>query len=130
MEDLWATDGSGIDIFRATMPLKRFRFLLSCLRFDNKETRDERLKIDKLAAIRAVFDRFVENCQAAYTPSEYLTTDEKLEAFRGKCEFRQYIPNKPAKYGLKVFALVDSKTFYVLNLVNNQKARTVYAINL
>lgn len=116
LDDLWANDGSGVDIFRATMPLKRFRFLLSCLRFDNKDSREERRKIDKLAPIRALFDRFVENCQAAYVPSEYLTIDEKLEAFRGRCAFRQYIPNKPAKYGLKVFALVDSKTFYILNL--------------
>lgn len=27
-----------------------------------------------------------------------------------------YIPNKPAKYGLKVFALCDSKMFYTANL--------------
>ncbi|XP_039278786.1 uncharacterized protein LOC120350261 [Nilaparvata lugens] len=26
-----------------------------------------------------------------------------------------YIPSKPAKYGLKVFTLVDARTWYVLN---------------
>lgn len=114
--DLWASDGTGIDIFRCTMPLKRFQFLLACLRFDKENTREERRNIDKLAPIRAVFDHFVENCRNSYTPSEYLTIDEKLESFRGRCGFRQYIPNKPAKYGLKVFAMVDAKTFYVLNL--------------
>lgn len=39
-----------------------------------------------------------------------------LESFRGKCRFRQYIANKPAKYGIKIFSLVDSRTFYTLNM--------------
>ncbi|KAJ8971354.1 hypothetical protein NQ317_002961 [Molorchus minor] len=78
--------------------------------------RAERKKIDKLAAIRGVFEHFVDNCKAYYTPSEYLTIDEKLEPFRCRVSFLQYIPNKPAKYGLKVFALVDAKTCYSLNM--------------
>lgn len=41
---------SGIPIFRATMSESRFRFLLNCIRFDNKETRN-------LAAFREVFER-------------------------------------------------------------------------
>lgn len=51
-----------------------------------------------------------------YSASEYLTIDEKLEPFRGRVSFLQYMPNKPAKYGIKVFALVDAKTFYCLNM--------------
>lgn len=39
-----------------------------------------------------------------------------LEAFRGRCSFRQYIRNKPAKYGIKIFALVDSVCYYTVNL--------------
>jgi len=46
----------------------------------------------------------------------YLTVDEQLLAFRGRCSFKQYIPSKPAKYGLKMFALVDAKTAYTFNL--------------
>lgn len=38
--------------------------------------------------------------------------DEMLEGFRGRCSFRQYIPSKPNKYGIKIQALVDSRTFY------------------
>lgn len=48
-----------------------------------------------------------------YTPYEYVTIDEMLPSFRGRCPFRQYLPNKPSKYGIKIFALADSKTFYV-----------------
>nr|CAH7754571.1 unnamed protein product [Callosobruchus chinensis] len=116
LEDLFATDGTGIEEFRKTMSLQRFTILLSCLRFDNVANREERKKIDKLAAIRSVLDKFVENSQNIYTPSEHLTIDEKLEAFHGRCAFRQFMPNKPARYGIKIFALVDARTYYVLNL--------------
>lgn len=37
-------------------------------------------------------------------------------ALRGRCNFKQYIPTKPAKDGVKVFALVDAKTAYTINL--------------
>lgn len=112
----WASDSTGIEIFRCTMSKNRFSFLLNNMRFDDSTTREERIKTDRLAPIRDVFESFVQHCQNAYTPSEYLTLDEELVAFRGRCGFRQYIPSKPAKYGIKIYALVDAKTFYTMNL--------------
>lgn len=35
---------------------------------------------------------------------------------RGRCAFHIYIPNKPSKYGTKVFPAVDAKTFYTSHL--------------
>lgn len=116
LDDLWAADGTGIEIFRTTMSLVRFRFLLCCLRFDDVQTHANNKKIDKIALIREFFDQFVANCKANFLPGPKVTLDEKLEAFRGRCSFRQYIPNKPSKYGIKIFALVDSEVLYILNL--------------
>ncbi|CAH2004387.1 unnamed protein product [Acanthoscelides obtectus] len=39
-----------------------------------------------------------------------------LEAFRGRCRFRQYTANKPAKYAIKIYGLVDARTFFTSNL--------------
>ncbi|KAF2903968.1 hypothetical protein ILUMI_02203, partial [Ignelater luminosus] len=105
-----------MEIALAVMSYKRFLFLLRCLRFDHKFTRIERRKQDKLAAIRSIFDSFVKNCKSSYSLGEFVTIDEKMQAFRGHCSFVQYIPNKPAKYGIKMFALCDGKTFYTDNL--------------
>lgn len=116
LRDLWRTDGTGVDIFRTTMSLQRFYLLQNCIRFDDKSTRDERKKTDNLTHIRMLFDQFVDCCQQAYIPHEYMTIDEMLLAFRGKCGFRVYIPSKPAKYGIKIQALVDAKSFYTFNL--------------
>nr|BAD07480.1 putative transposase yabusame-W [Bombyx mori] len=116
LKDLWRTDGTGVDIFRTTMSLQRFQFLQNNIRFDDKSTRDERKQTDNMAAFRSIFDQFVQCCQNAYSPSEFLTIDEMLLSFRGRCLFRVYIPNKPAKYGIKILALVDAKNFDVVNL--------------
>lgn len=59
---------------------------------------------------------FLSNFQNCFTPGEYLTVDEQLVAFRGRCGFRQYIPSKPARYGIKIFALVDCRMMYTVNL--------------
>lgn len=112
VRDLWATDGTGVEIFRSTMSSTRFYFLMRCLRFDDIQTRQSRKEFDKLAPIREFFEKFVENCQKSYNVGEYVTIDEKLEPFRGRCPFRQYMPKKPSKYGVKIFALVDSRLFY------------------
>ena len=39
-----------------------------------------------------------------------------LTAFIGKCPFRVYIPNKPDRYGIKIQALADAKTYYVCKM--------------
>ena len=113
--ELWKDDGTGMIITRATFSYKRFLFLLRSIRFDDLSTRNEREKSDKLAAIRNVYDIFLGNCRNNYNHSEFTTIDEMLFAFRGRCGFVQYMPQKPAKYGLKFYGLCDSKTFYTSN---------------
>lgn len=66
-----------------------------------------------MAAIRWIIDEFVDKCKCKYTVGEFITIDEP---FRGRCGFVQYLPNKPAKHGVKVFVTCDAKTFYVYNL--------------
>jgi Transposase IS4 len=114
LHELWSPR-NGRPIFLATMNLKRFKCLLRFCRFDNKATRPQRRAIDKLAAIRDVWLMFVVQLKKFYTPSTDLTVDEQLVPFRGKCPFRQYIPSKPAKYGVKIWWCCDGITSYPLN---------------
>ena len=53
--NLWATDGTGAEIFPCVLLEQRFKFLLRCLRFDNKSDREEGKKIDHLAPIWGIF---------------------------------------------------------------------------
>ncbi|GBP41623.1 PiggyBac transposable element-derived protein 4 [Eumeta japonica] len=99
----------------SVMSRERFDFLLNCLRFDDKSTRDERKAQDKFAPIREWWEVFIQICRDSYKAGSYLTIDEQLLGFRGRCPFRMYIPSKPNKYGLKILMLCDSKTNYMLN---------------
>lgn len=116
--DLWRKDGFGIEMFRLTMGVNRFRFLQSMIRFDDvsDENRGHRKKIDKMFCVREMFECFVDHCKANYSHSAYITVDEMLPNFRGRCSFRVFMPQKPGKYGIKVWACSDAKTFYTSNM--------------
>lgn len=76
--------------FSSSYEKKQILFLVQNFRFDVLQTQLERKKVDKLAPIRYLFEEFVSNFKSTYTPSEYVTMDEKLDEFRGLCSFNQY----------------------------------------
>lgn len=111
---LWS-EKTGRKIFRASMSQKRFAQITRALRFDDKLTRPARLT-DKLAPIRQIWDMWAHRLGMLFSPDRDLTVDEQLVPFKGRCSFRQYIPKKPAKYGIKVWAACDVKTSYAWRL--------------
>lgn len=102
----------GPRIYRAIIGESRLKFLINCLRFDDKTVRD---RSDKFAPIREIWSIFINNCTKSYTPHSYCTIDEQLLGFRGKCPFRVYISSKPDKYGIKVVCMCDSRTYYMVS---------------
>uniref|UniRef100_A0A3P9MKV5 PiggyBac transposable element-derived protein domain-containing protein n=1 Tax=Oryzias latipes TaxID=8090 RepID=A0A3P9MKV5_ORYLA len=111
-ESLWDAS-TGRNIFRATMSIRTFQMISRVLRFDNRDTR---AKSDKLAPIRDVWERWVQLLPLMFNPGPEVTVDERFLPFRGKCPFRQYMPSKPGKYGIKIWAACDAKTSYAWNL--------------
>ncbi|XP_066590616.1 piggyBac transposable element-derived protein 4-like [Prorops nasuta] len=113
IEDLWSVHS--LSLFRATMTYRRFKIILRCIRFDDKETRKERLQNDKFAHIRECWDMFISNCKNYYEPGKNVTIDEQLLSFRGRCSFKIYIPSKPDRYGLKIVSIHDAETHYMFD---------------
>nr|BDT63058.1 MAG: piggyBac transposable element-like protein [Trachysalambria curvirostris nimavirus] len=112
--ELWSL-AYGSSLYRCVMSEQRFLFILRCLRFDDKRTREERKKKDNFAAIRGLWEKFIGHCIKNYEPGENVTIDEQLLAFRGRCSFKMHIPNEPAKYGLKIIMVCDAKSHYMFN---------------
>ncbi|CAI5671651.1 unnamed protein product [Oreochromis niloticus] len=116
-ESLWDAE-SGRSVFRAAMPLKTFRAYSSALRFDDREARRAvrgeggGSGYDKLARIRAVWDEWCARLPAMYRPGPEVTVDERLVPFRGRCPYRQYMPSKPARYGIKIWVACDARSSY------------------
>ena len=59
IDGLFATDGTGRDIFRCTMTKNRMLFILAALRFDNPDDREDRKKNYPTAAISTIFNMFI-----------------------------------------------------------------------
>ncbi|XP_037042530.1 piggyBac transposable element-derived protein 4-like [Bradysia coprophila] len=113
---LWSVK-YGSPIFRATMSLVRFKLLLRFIRFDDKATRSIRRATDKLAPIRDIFEECNKMFAKFYIPGHFLTVDEQMIGWRGRCPFMQFMPKKPDKYGMKMFWICDAKTAYPLSAI-------------
>ena len=104
----------GCGIVRACMNRRRFQVLLQFLRFDDKSTRNARRQKDPFAPFRDTWDEFMKALSAHYIPGALLTIDEHLVPFRGRCGFRQYLPSKPDRYGIKVIWVADAERSFPL----------------
>ena len=58
---------------------------------------------DKLCHIRPVLDAVSKTCLDNYNPTKEQTIDEGMIAFKGRLSFKQYLPAKPTKFGIKVW---------------------------
>ena len=92
--------------------IRKFETITRFIRFDRRSTRNRQ---DRLAPVRIVWDMLIERCKKLYNPSEQVTVDEQLVIFKGRCPFKVYIPNKPGKYGMKIWALCDASNAYLYN---------------
>ncbi|KAG1674650.1 PiggyBac transposable element-derived protein 3 [Nymphon striatum] len=86
------------------MSKNRFRYVLTVLHFANNTSATDEEKRDKVWKIRPWLDKFRTNCLKT-EPEEFNSVDEIMVPFKGKfSSIRQYIKNKPHKWGLKMWA--------------------------
>ena len=99
------------------MPRNRFTQLASYFHLiDSTKAKPKGQKgYDPLYKVRPLIlltqQTFAEN----YIPSEKITVDEAMIKFKGRCEILQYLPAKPTKWGIKVWAACCAETYYMLN---------------
>lgn len=63
--------------------------------------------------IRPFCDIVRDICLNVYLPEREISIDETVLLFKGRVHFRQHIPSKRARYGLKTFVLSEASTGYV-----------------
>lgn len=99
IESYWSTKSRYINsIARKTMPRNRFELTLRFWHFsDNFKASVD----DRIYKVRGLIERLVKNYQSVMEPGEYMAIDESIVPFRGRLKFRQYIPGKAHKYGVK-----------------------------
>ena len=67
--------------------------------------------------LRELMDSFVKNCQEKYVPEFSLTVDEELMPLKTRCQFINFMANKPDKYGIKMWLLVVVESSCIVNCI-------------
>lgn len=102
--------------FRQVMTEKRYGLIMKFLHFENKETYDDATSLNtKLRKVSDLHQMLVRSFKSAYTPNQTISIDESLIAFKGRLGWKQYIPSKRARFGIKLFQLCESESGYIWN---------------
>jgi hypothetical protein len=101
------------------MSRNKFELILRFLHFSDNETSD---KSDRLYKIRNIVDKINSNFENLQTSGEVIAVDESMILFRGRLHFRQYIPSKRHRYGVKLFKVcgVNGFTYKIIIYEGNQ----------
>lgn len=88
------------------------------LTFDDVDSRVERSHLNpKFFKFEEVFDYIRNKLRNAFSPGQEMSVDESLLSFYGRCGIRQYMPNKPNKYGIKIWCLVCNQSSVVCDIM-------------
>lgn len=101
--------------FYKIMTCDRFTLLSKFLHFEDNELHDQRTRSSKLTKIKTVLDNIVEKCQSLYIPQRDICIDESLLMWKGRLSWKQYIPSKRSRFGIKFFVLCESSSGYIWN---------------
>uniref|UniRef100_A0A3B3QTZ4 PiggyBac transposable element-derived protein domain-containing protein n=1 Tax=Paramormyrops kingsleyae TaxID=1676925 RepID=A0A3B3QTZ4_9TELE len=127
MEDYWHHE-SRFNMIADIMPRKRFKLLHRFIHFnDNYQFNNSP---DRFYKIRPLFEMLREQC--LLIPSTYKhSVDEVMVAYKGKGAgtLRQYIANKPDKWGFKLFCRASSSGI-IHDLLLYQGASTFFNVAL
>ena len=109
----WSTSWiSQIPFFGQLFSKNRFEMILWMLHVSSIPTGHTPKRLHK---VQVLLDVLIANFKGNMHPSANLSVDETMIGFRGRFGAKQYIPNKPNKYGIKAFTLADSANGYVLD---------------
>ena len=83
-------------IFSGMMKEERFLLLMRFLHFS-----DSTDKTNKLYKIESLLNMYKESFQASYIPSRNISIDESLLLWKGRLNWKMYIPTKRARFGME-----------------------------
>lgn len=62
---------------------------------------------EKLVHVRTIMETIQENFKHQYNAHKEVSIDEAMIGFSGRLGFKQYVPLKPTKHGIKVWVRAD-----------------------
>lgn len=97
---------------------KRFSILMKFLHFTNNATIDLKTHPQPgLKKIYEVYEAINRKFKATYVPEKDVSVDESLMLYKGRIGFKQYLPKKRARFGIKFYQLCESQSGYIWNSI-------------
>ena len=118
--DYWSTDSlMDTPIFRAAC--KR-QCCLNILRFwplndNNQQSNPQDPNCNRMYKIRPVIDHLNRQFQAGIQPEQEVTLDELLLPYKRRLAFKQFLPAKRSRFGIKISQLCESKSGFTYKFV-------------
>ena len=69
---------------------------------------------DRLYKMRRLLSNILPKCENEWVSSQWFAIDEQMVPYCGRVGFKQFIANKPNRFGFKVWAMADANTGYIL----------------
>jgi len=76
-----------------------------------------------------LLDLLVGNFRKSFAPGRNLSVDETMVGFHWRFGPKQYMPDKPTKYGIKAFTLAESEHRYVFDILLYTGSDTLASAN-
>ncbi|KAG5875467.1 hypothetical protein JTB14_016234 [Gonioctena quinquepunctata] len=92
-----------------------FLQILGALHFVNNENFDEK---DSLRKVRPIVDSIRTKFKGAFYPFQHLALDESLILYKGRLAFKQCIPAKRHRFGIKLFDICNDNWYTSPTLFN------------
>lgn len=118
LRSYWSTDFNfSVSRISNIMSLKRFLQILRFLHINDNTKMPKRGEPNhhKLYKVLPLIENLKKKFILNFNPSRNIAIDESMIACKGRTTLKQYMPLKPIKRGIKVWAAACSKTGYLLN---------------
>ena len=115
LDDYWSTDPAlHYSAVADRITRDRFREITRYLHFVDNASLTPRGSpgYDRLGKVRPVINHLSSRFSDLYDPHQEVAVDEAMIKFTGRSTLKQYMPLKPVKRGIKVWALADSHNGY------------------
>lgn len=113
IKDYWYTSPLLLSsIFSNTMSQDRFLIILRLLHFCDNQNQ---VPGNRLFKIDTIVESLRMKFRSVFKPYQKVCVDESIFEWKGRLQFKQYIPYNRHRFEIKLFVLCDCKTGFVLD---------------